>query len=148
MTPNKILKGILQFLAQLAVLAALLVALSILWRGMYLIGIPSADSVAEVSVSYPALTREVKTFRDPETLELAVKLSGFLRYDLFAQPDASGEPLITLSYLTIDGDTVTVSANRTTVWWRGQVHAIKDPDLFVNLTEGILFQEEARSPHT
>ena len=85
---------------------------------------------------------------NPEDLELTVKLSGFLRYDLFAQPDESGEPLITLSYHTLDGGTVTVSANRTTVWWHGKAHAIKDPDLFINLIEGIFFLEEAQSAST
>lgn len=148
MTPRKILKGLLRFVAELAVLTALLMAVNILWRGMYLIGIPSTGSVAETSISYPALTDEVKTVRSPEDLELTVKLSGFLRYDLFAQPDESGEPLITLSYHTLDGGTVTVSANRTTVWWHGKAHAIKDPDLFINLTEGIFFLEEAQSAST
>ncbi len=105
-------------------------------------GLPAKKNVVEVTASYPALTDETKTFRDPEKLELAVNLAYSLRYRPFAQPDLSEPPLITLSYHTLDGDTVTVEANRTTVWWHGKAHAVKHPGSFIKLTEGVLFWAE------
>ena len=131
MKRNKILKAILRFLAQLAASIVLFLAVNIFMEGVPLIGIPAEDNVVEVTASYPALTDETKTFRDPEKLELAVNLAYYLRYRPFAQPD-----------LSEDGDTVTVEANRTTVWWHGKAHAVKHPGSFIKLTEGVLFWAE------
>ena len=142
MKRNKILKAILRFLAQLAASIVLFLAVNIFMEGVPLIGIPAEDNVVEVRAPYPGLTDETKTFRDPEKLELAVNLAYYLRYRPFAQPDLSEPPLITLSYHTLDGDTVTVEANRTTVWWHGKAHAVKHPGSFINLTEGVLFWAE------
>ena len=142
MKRNKILKAVLRFLAQLAASIVLFLAVNIFMEGVPLIGIPAEDNVVEVTASYPALTDETKTFRDPEKLELAVNLAYYLRYRPFAQPDLSEPPLITLSYHTLDGDTVTVEANRTTVWWHGKAHAVKHPGSFIKLTEGVLFWAE------
>ncbi|MCD8143009.1 MAG: hypothetical protein LUD83_07010 [Clostridiales bacterium] len=111
-------------------------------EGMYLIGIPDAEEVQRVTVAYPSVTDEVKELTDEEDIELAVKLSGFLKYELFSEADADSEPLVTITYDMDTGETVTVSANRDTVWWKGKAHAIKEEETFLNVTEALFFQPE------
>lgn len=53
-------------------------------------------------------------------MEQAVKLTGFLRYALFEEPVSGGSPMITITYVLDDGRTVSVSADRETVWWKGR----------------------------
>ena len=50
---NNYLKSIIHFLIQAGVMVALLVGVSIFHRGMYLIGVPKAEKVQYVTVSYP-----------------------------------------------------------------------------------------------
>lgn len=123
-------KKILLFLSQIVTVTVLLVGISILKDGMYLIGVPDMGDVGSVTISG-------KEFTGPEDIELAVKLTGFLRYSLFEKADASGEPLLTITYHLKSGKDVDVSANRETVWWQGKAHAIKEKEMFINLTEGI-----------
>lgn len=121
---------------------ALVMAYRIGSEGMYLIGIPAAEEVQRVTIAYPAATEEEKVLTDTEDIELAVQLSGFLKYELFSEADADGEPLITITYDMESGETVTVSANRDTVWWKGEAHTIKEEDTFLNVTEALFFQAE------
>ncbi len=111
-------------------------------EGMYLIGIPDAEEVQRVTITYPTVTDEGKVLTDEEEIELAVSLSGFLKYELFSEADADGEPLVTVTYDMASGETVTVSANRDTVWWKGEAHAIKEEETFINVTEALFFQPE------
>ncbi|MCD7919329.1 MAG: hypothetical protein LUG45_04520 [Clostridiales bacterium] len=111
-------------------------------EGMYLIGIPDAEEVQRVTITYPTVTDEGKVLTDEEEIELAVSLSGFLKYELFSEADADGEPLVTITYDMASGETVTVSANRDTVWWKGEAHAIKEEETFLNVTEALFFQPE------
>lgn len=127
---RKWIRGILIFLCQVVVITALLVGFSILKDGMYLMGVPDMDDVESVTVSG-------EEFSDPEHIELAVKLTGFLRYSLFEEPERDGSPLITITYHLHDGKDVTVDANYDTVWWHSEARAIKDKGAFVKLAEGI-----------
>lgn len=139
---NKYIKGTLNFLLQILVSTVLVVCINIGMNGMYLIGIPQIGNVEKVTISYPEATDGMKEISDEEHLELAVKLSGFLRYSLFQEADVDKSPLITITYYTCDGRTVSVSANRETVWWKGKAHALKDDEIFINMTEGIFFLED------
>ncbi|MCD8342673.1 MAG: hypothetical protein LUC87_11115 [Clostridiales bacterium] len=121
---------------------ALSMAFKIGSEGMYLIGIPDAEEVQRVTIAYPAVTDERKALTDEEDIALAVSLSGFLKYELFSEADADSEPLVTITYDTVNGETVTVSANRDTVWWRGKAHAIKEEETFINVTEALFFQAD------
>lgn len=142
---NKIAKGLLRFLAQIVLVTVLLVGVKILMDGMWLLGLPEQSEIESVSIAYPEITEEVKEAADPEDIELALKLTGFLKYDLFQQADSGQQPLISITYHLQDGTDRTISANRTTVWWKDKAYALKDPDLFVNLTEGIFFLAEAQA---
>lgn len=139
---NKYIKGTLKFVLQILVTTALLLCIDIAMKGMYLIGIPEIEDVKLVTVSYPEVTEEVKQITDGENIGLAVKLSSFLRYAPFREADLSEAPLVTVTYYTADGKTVSVSANRTTVWWKGKPHAIKSGKTFLNLTEGLFFLKD------
>lgn len=139
---KKYIKGILKFLLQILLSTAVILCIDIGISGMYLIGIPQIENVEKVTISYPAVTDEVKELSDGEQIGLAVKLSGFLKYAPFRQPGLNEEPWITITYYTADGKTIPVCANRTTVWWKGKAHVLKDDETFINLTEGIFFLED------
>lgn len=107
--------------------------------GMALIGIPEAEEVERITISYSEFPDEVRELTEKEDLEMVIQLSDFLNYSLLGEDASDSPPIVTVTYFLKNGDTVTVSANRTSVWWKGKVHALKQEDLFVNLTEGIFF---------
>ena len=76
---------------------------------------------------------------------LALKLTGFLKYDLFEKVNSEEEPTITITYFLKNGTSKTISANNTTVWWNNKIHVIKDKEMFINLTEGIFFLEDLQT---
>ncbi len=137
-------KEVLRSLEAFAVMVAMIIAGYILIDGMYLMGIPKADRVDHVLVAYPTVSEEVKEISDEELIRQAVQLSGFLKYSLFETADEQAEPLMSMTYVLTDGDELTVSVNRSTVWWKGKAYALKEPEMFINLAEGIFFSEELR----
>lgn len=139
---NTMFKRIGGFLLTILLSTTLVVFLHLLTGGMYLLGIPKTEEVSSVTLSYPDVSEDVKAVTDREKIELTVKLTGFLKYSLFQKADTGGEPLITITYSMADGKTVNVSANRETVWWKGKAYQLKEPEIFINLTEGIFFLED------
>ncbi|MCD7820410.1 MAG: hypothetical protein LUH07_15395 [Lachnospiraceae bacterium] len=123
----------------------LIMGISIFMEGMYLIGIPDIDNVQKVTILYSEVTNEIKEFSDEEQIELAVKLTGFLKYSLTEKADDKTPPMITITYYLEDGQSLSVSANRDTVWWKGKAHAVKDKGTFIKLTEGVFFLEEIQA---
>ena len=145
---KKIAKSLLRLLGLIVIVTILTVGIQIFTQGMWLWGLPSLDEVQSVSLSYPSVTDTVKEVSEPEDMELALKLTGFLKYDLFEKADTNDEPLISITYHRTDGTEQTVSANRTTVWWQGKAYALKEKDMFVNLTEGLFFLEDLQENET
>lgn len=139
---KKVIKKVIHFLITICIVTTLSMGLSILTKGMYLIGVPQIDDVRKVTISYPEVTDEVKEISDEEQIELAVKLTGFLKYSIFEKADEKETPMITITYILENGKGITVSANDSTVWWKGKAHVIKDKEMYINLTEGIFFNEE------
>lgn len=137
---KKSAKSVIRFIIIVVIVVILDIAVNIFIDGMYILGVPDLDEIQAVSISYPAVTDEIKEVSG-EDMELALKLTGFLRYDLLKKADDNEEPLITITYHLKNKTDKTISANNTTVWWNGKAHVIKDADMFVNLTEGIFFQE-------
>ena len=133
-------KEFLRLLSIVLCVSILTVIGSILINGMFLLGIPSAEDVAKITVAYTDNADPIREYTMEDKIETSVKLANFLRYDLFAQADNPGEPLITLTYILQDGSQRVVSANLSTVWWQGRAHVLKSPSMFVNLTEGIYLQ--------
>ncbi len=139
---GKIMKAGIRFAVTVLLTTMLLMGWSILTEGMYLIGVPRIEDVTKVTISYPEAAEEAKEFSDREHMELAVKLTGFLRYSLFEDADSQDAPMMTITYLLEDGKSVSVSASRSTVWWHGKAHAIKDREMFIKLAEGVFFLNE------
>ena len=139
---NKIMKVFFRFLAEIIIAAAIIVGIKILTDGMYLLGLPDLKNIQTVSISYPNVTDEIKEATSKDDIELALKLTGFLKYDLFEKADGAEEPLVTITYHLKDGTDQTISANKTTVWWNGTCRVLKDKEMFINLTEGIFFLED------
>jgi len=83
---------------------------------------------------------DAKEITAEDEIELCVNMSGLLRYRPFTA--AEGEPLITVCYHLNNGDRVEVSANETTVLYKGKKHALKNDKTFINVTEDIFFLEE------
>ena len=142
---NKIVKGILRFLIEVIVITVLIVGIHIFMNGMYLLGLPDLEDIQSVSISYPSVTDDVKEISSYEDIESALKLTGFLKYDLFKKATSEESPLITITYHLKDGTDKTISANNTTVWWNNKPYAIKDKEMFINITEGIFFLEDLQA---
>ena len=139
---NKIFKCLIRFLIEVIVMTVLIVGINIFTNGMYLWGLPRINDIQSVNITYPSVTDDVKEISSSEDIELALKLTGFLKYDLFGEVNSEEEPAITITYFLKDGTSKTISANNTTVWWNNKIHVIKDKEMFVNLTEGIFFLED------
>ena len=142
---NKIVKSLIRFLIEVIVIIVLIVGIRIFTDGMYLLGLPNLDDIQSVNISYPSVTDDVKEISSYEDIELALKLTGFLKYDLFKKANIEEEPLITITYFFKDGTDKTISANNTTVWWNNKTYTIKDKEMFINLTEGIFFLEDLQT---
>ena len=136
---QKIGKSIAKGVARFLVMAAALIALSILLDGMYLLGLPAQGQVRSVSVFCPEAAAQTKEVSSPQEIELALQVTGFLKYDLFAQASEEQPPAVAITYHLRDGSDVTVAANNTTVWWNGKARSLKKEDMFVNVTQGIFF---------
>lgn len=134
------------FLARLAVSVLLTVgvtsALFFARYGVPLWGVPSPKEVVSIAV---ARDGETKVYTDPDKIELAVKLVNHLNYQPFTPPSEETGPDIAITYTLRDGRELTAGANWITGWWNGEAHALKEPDTFINLAEGIFFWPEVAS---
>lgn len=139
---HKWTKKFISLLCQIVGTTVLIMAITIAWNGMYLLGVPSIEDIQKVTISYPELSGEPKQITDWVNIELAVKLTGFLKYSLFEKADSSEDPMITITYYLSSGKTISASANKKTVWWKGKAHAIKEDGQFIKLTEGVFFISE------
>ena len=142
---NKIFKCLIRFLIEVIVMTVLIVGINIFTNGMYLWGLPRINDIQSVNITYPSVTDDVKEISSREDIELALKLTGFLKYDLLGEVNSEEEPAITITYFLKDGTSKTISANNTTVWWNNKIHVIKDKEMFINLTEGIFFLEDLQT---
>lgn len=139
---KKAVKGFTRLLAAAVAAAVLVMGIRIFTDGMWLWGLPDSEDVQSVSILYPDVTDEAKEIRSGDEIELALKLTGFLRYDLFGRPEGGETPLMTFTYHLKDGGEKTISANGHTVWWEGKGYSIKDEEMFIHLAEGIFFLED------
>ena len=134
---RKIVKGLLRFLIELAVITVLFVGGSIVINGMPLFGVPDVDDIQSVQISYPGAAHSGIETSSREDVELAQNLTSFLYYAPFAPVDSEEEPAITITYFLRDGVQKTVAASDTTVWWNRKSHRLKHPGQFVKMAEGV-----------
>lgn len=131
-----------QLVIQILAVTLLLVGIKIFTEGMYLLGIPQPEEVTRVTLAWPQLAGEEKEVTDPQEIELAVYLTAYLKYVPFAGADPEDQPLITITYFTGNGEEITLSASRDTLWWKGKAHPLKQPGTFIKMAQGIFFLEE------
>lgn len=136
---NRLKKVVNSFILPVLLTTVLFLCISIAKDGIYLIGVPEIDEVQKVTISYPSVSDQIKEITDDEYIELAVKLTGFLKYALFKRADDNEEPMVNIVYFTSDGSEISVSANRETVWWKGKAYVLRDDETFINLTESIFY---------
>ena len=110
----------------------------IFMNGMFLIGIPKAENLQAVKIEYFEPNHEIKEITDSSKLELAVKITGFLNYSVFEKAEEPFEPKVTITYLLNDRTEISVAVDNNTVLWKGKLHKIKQPDIFINISETII----------
>lgn len=135
-------ENILRTGAGVILTCVIVTVLFVMKNGVPVFGAPSPGDVERVTVSWAQ--GEPVDYTDPEKIELAVKLINSLNYQPFTQvPENSREvgPDVTITYIMKDGKKLTAAANWITGWWNGEARALKEPDMFVNLTEGIFHGE-------
>lgn len=133
---RKLLRILGHIVWEIAAASLLAVLMYLAAQGMWLTHLPAEKDVQSVSLSLNGETVEVT---EPERVERALKLVGFLKYRLFTQAEADDAPLLTMPLRLRDGTECALSASGDTVWWRGKAHALRQRELFVNLTEGLFF---------
>lgn len=134
--------GFVRYIVSMLCTVAVLFAVFVLWKGMPVFGVPDETEIASVTVTHSHYCPAGKTFTDAEKIHLAHNLASFLNRDLFAEPKAEETPVVSITYTLRDGSTRTAAAGSATGWWNGKSRALKDPDTFVNLAEGIFFLTE------
>lgn len=134
-----------RYIIPVIISTVLLVLIDIAVNGMYLIGVPDVSDVKKVTISYNELKSEPEVMTDRENIDLAVHLTGFLKYSPFEKADSSDKPDVTITYFMSEGDEITVSASWDTVWWNGKAHSLKNKGHFIKMVQGIFFLGEAYS---
>ena len=121
----------------LTVVLTVLISASV-WIGFHgvpLLGLPKADEVE--SVTLVSLDSGSVMVTDAENVELLVKAANLLNYKL-GTPDTT-DPELTVTYTLKNGEVRVLSANATTMWWKGKAHPLKQPEVFCNIVEGLFF---------
>lgn len=140
MKRNWIVNGLISF----GVTCIAVILLNFWTKGIPCIGLPNVDHITRVEITNTKFSDEPKVYTDAENIELARKVANFLSYKPGTADDMEeDEGYITIRYEKNDGEIVEISANETTVFWKGKAHELKDDKTFVNLVEGIFFLGEA-----
>ena len=111
-----------------------IVIVSVLMEGMWLLGVPKIEDVQSVSITDLRYSPEAKEFEDEESIDLAIKLSNFLRYKPLSPVTGHDTPIVSITYHLKDGSSNSLSANENTVWWQGKAYNIKQEKIFLNLS--------------
>ena len=135
---KRIFRTLLTFALTLAAMLAAYAAIS----GLWLFGVPNAKNVVEVTITSTEHPAETIVSSDAECMERTVKLTGFLKYRLFTAAQEDDAPIVTIVWTLRDGSVCEISASRETVWWRGRALPLKDEAFFINLADGIFFNEQ------
>ena len=135
---KRIFRTLLTFALTLAAMLAAYAAIS----GLWLFGVPNAKNVVEATITSTEHPAETIVSSDAECIERTVKLTGFLKYRLFTAAQEDDTPIVTIVWTLRDGSVCEISASRETVWWRGRALPLKDEAFFINLADGIFFNEQ------
>lgn len=131
-------ENIIRTAAGVLLTCVVVTVLSVMMNGVPIFGAPNPKDVESVTVT--AAGEPGETYTDPENIELAVKLINSLNYQPFTPVSESSQeagPDVTITYKLSDGRELTAAANWVTGWWGGEARALKEPDMFVKLADGV-----------
>lgn len=141
---KKALKETLRFLLAIAACTILTTGIKIALDGCWLVFPPLDGKVTSVTVAYPSLPPGEKEVSDAEDVQRCINMLNTLKYDVFKSSTDTSESMVTYTFHLKDGTDMVVAANNDTVFYRGKQHVLKESAIFVNVTEGLFFLEEAR----
>ncbi len=122
-------------LCLVGVVCALNAIIWIAFHGVPLVGLPKAENVKSIMVTQnDSQQSEVTT---PEDIELLVNATNLLNYRLWGKTE--GNPIVTITYYLKDGNALTIEANRTSMWFNGKLHPLKETDMFIKIVQGLYF---------
>lgn len=136
--PEKLWKRVLRAVLSPLLAGGITAALFFARYGIPLWGVPDPGEVESVTVAWGEDGLQEYTGR--EKIGLAVKLLNHLNYQPFTPVSESSEDLgpdVTVTYLMKSGGELTAGANWVTGWWNGEARALKEPDVFVRLAQGL-----------
>ncbi|MFI3230046.1 MAG: hypothetical protein R3Y29_00650 [bacterium] len=139
---KKLTKSILVIALQIVVITSLLTVAKFMRDGVPLFGIPSEEDVQRITISYPALTDDLKEITSPDEILYGVKLTNLLKYELFKEADPLDNLLVEITYYLKNNKQVQVYANNSTVWWKDKAYKIKEAELFIYAVESGFFLQE------
>lgn len=132
------MKKAVRFLAAVLAAVVIAIALEFITDGIPLFGIPKPEEVASVVVEHGAFPDSTRELTDETDIELAVALTGYLRYVPLKAPAVENE-LITVTYRLQDGSEIVISASYGAVWQNGKAYALRHEDRFVKMCTGLFF---------
>ena len=140
---KKALREAMRFLLGVAACMILTTGIKIALDGCWLVFLPLDDKVASVTIAYPSLSPEEKEVSDAQDVKRCINMLNLLKYDAFKTSQDTSGPLVTYTFHLRDGTDMVVAANKDTVFYRGKQHVLKESAIFVNVTEGLFFLDEA-----
>ena len=140
---KKAVKGIGRFLLEVVLVMLLVTGVKIALDGCWLIFLPIDDKVQSVTIEYPSLAQNAKEITNASEVKQCVNLLNMLKYDVFQKSEDETGALVTYTYHMKDGTDLVAAANNKTVFYKGKQHVLKEEKLFISLTEGLFFRQEA-----
>lgn len=141
---DKILKKIVFSIIKWISIIILGISFYISVYGMDFLNLPKVDNIQAVSIIYPEMEDKIVRVNSTEDIKLILKITRFLKYRIFQKAKGNEQPLITVVYHLKNGKTERISANETTVWWKGKKYVLKDKEIFVNITRGLFFSNSIK----
>lgn len=111
---------------------------AVIWgafHGIPLMGFPEKEDIQSITIHCNGI--EERKITEEQDIALLVNAVNLLNYQLWGK--AEGNPIIGITYHLENGNDISIEANGTTIWWHGKSHALKQPDVFVNIIEGLFF---------
>ena len=135
------MKKAIRFVALILAVSIVIVMLNFLIEGIPLFGVPKMEEIERVEIKHADYPNKVKQYTEEDKIELAVALTGYLRYAPLKGLSDDNQ-LIQINYRMKDGKQCVVSANYYTVWWNGKPRALRDENTFVKMCTAVFFGED------
>lgn len=125
------------FIAKAAAVLTLAAAPYLIFCGLPLAGLPDADEVTRVEITY-LHTTEKKIFSGADDIKLALKAAGHLRSLPFASLTEE-DPRYTIVFVTHPGERISLTAGFCNIDYRGRMMCgpYQQGELFVKTIDGI-----------